>query len=288
MSMQSVSSKDVSVAIETITPEKAKQYLDHNCVNRRISSDRVKSYAIDMKNKQWEFNGEAIQFNQKGELINGQHRLTAIVKSGVSVKMMVMRNLPNEITLFDRGRTRSVADGMIIDGIDKSIATSLNCAMAKLHYYLQLGTTVVSDSMIRNFIMNHMDTLILMRDNGLLLRGTKSGSKIMNTSCAIIQLPVMYAIECDVPVETLKKFIDIVRTGFYDSPDQSAAVVIRNDLVSGSIDASKGSMGDKKANCYKVEKGIDDFVKKYPRRKSYATYSGPIYSNNEKFKEKRV
>ena len=124
----------------SVTPARAKEWLENNFKNRPISEDVVIAYARDMTNGEWIETHQGIAFNDRDELIDGQHRLLAIVRSGVTIRMMVTFGLPSviegkEMTTMDavdRGRTRSVADqlkiqhglkdGSAIAAICKSIA----------------------------------------------------------------------------------------------------------------------------------------------------------------------
>lgn len=95
---------------EWITPAMAKEYLQHNTANyRSLNKYRVLSYSEDMKNGKWQFNGEAITFGKDGRLLNGQHRLHAIVKAGVPVEMLVIFGLDDGVNIYDIGGGRSTA-----------------------------------------------------------------------------------------------------------------------------------------------------------------------------------
>ena len=74
----------MKVQQSTITPEYAKELLDYNKKNRSLSKATVDRYAEDMRKDNWQQNGEAIKIDWDGNLIDGQHRLAACVKSGVS------------------------------------------------------------------------------------------------------------------------------------------------------------------------------------------------------------
>jgi hypothetical protein len=77
----------------------------------------VERYARDMANGEWVMRGDAIEFSTKGKLINGQHRLTAIVKSGAAVALLVGRNLPEETQgVTDLGGPRRPGDHLGILG----------------------------------------------------------------------------------------------------------------------------------------------------------------------------
>jgi hypothetical protein len=75
-----------------------------------------------MKHGRWKLVGDAIQFNTQGELINGQHRLTAIVESNVTCLMVVMENCDDRAkAVIDLGRARTVPDTLrMIYGIERA------------------------------------------------------------------------------------------------------------------------------------------------------------------------
>ena len=99
----------MKVTQETITPEIAQEYLKHNTENYRgLHRDRIIGYAADMMNGKWQFNGEAIKFDVNGKLIDGQHRLHAIVRANVPVEMLVIRGIEEGVNLYDIGSLRSL------------------------------------------------------------------------------------------------------------------------------------------------------------------------------------
>jgi hypothetical protein len=77
---------------ELITPEIAERYLESNAGNRPLSSARLDAYVQMMLQKRWVENPHGVVFSANGRLIDGQHRLAAIVKSGVSCVMWVARD----------------------------------------------------------------------------------------------------------------------------------------------------------------------------------------------------
>jgi hypothetical protein len=94
---------------EVITPEMAKKMLEQNVSNfRSIDARRVAKYAREMRRGAWEVNGEAIKFNGSS-LLDGQHRLTAIVESGCSIKTLVIRGVTGSGRSLDRGKPRTIS-----------------------------------------------------------------------------------------------------------------------------------------------------------------------------------
>ena len=94
-----------------VTPEMAKAWLDRNTQNRKMRRDVVDAFARDMKNGNWQTTHQGIAFDKNGVLIDGQHRLAAIVKSGVAIDLLVMRGFePNAINYIDMGVKRRISD----------------------------------------------------------------------------------------------------------------------------------------------------------------------------------
>lgn len=127
----------ITTTIEEITPGKAKRYLTCNKINRTVRELTVSAYARDMKMGNWLVTHQGIAFDDKGNLIDGQHRLLAIIESGSIVKMAVTRGLPqthfNGTEIFtmdvvDRGKTRTTGDQLtVLHGIRNGGKISAGC-----------------------------------------------------------------------------------------------------------------------------------------------------------------
>lgn len=111
--------------VETITPPLAEEYLKKNTHNRPIRQNVVDFYAEQMKKGLWLLNGEAITFDKTGSLVNGQHRLRAVIKSGCGVDFLVVRGADEgSYVVTDSGMTRKLADVFSVDGIPNAASVS--------------------------------------------------------------------------------------------------------------------------------------------------------------------
>src|SRR5690242_16345038 len=120
-----------SAVIVTVDPEMAQRWLGNNPSNRNIRENLVDSYARDMAASRWEMTGEPIKFDQKDRLLDGQHRLKAVIKAGVAVQMMVVRGLdPRAQLVMDSGSRRTAADALQMDGRDHSVFLSAGARVA--------------------------------------------------------------------------------------------------------------------------------------------------------------
>jgi hypothetical protein len=91
-----------------------------NRLNNRGTPSVIKSYAEDMKNDRWKFVGDPIRFDTAGLLVDGQHRLYALVESGGSETFVVIRDLPPIEELagaVDGGHKRRTSDELSIRGV---------------------------------------------------------------------------------------------------------------------------------------------------------------------------
>lgn len=93
--------------IEIITPEKAETMLAHARNPRPLNQRHVEDFVRHMENGTFELTHQGIALCANGWLVDGQHRLAAIVKTGREVKMCVARGLSaRAIVMTDRGNRR--------------------------------------------------------------------------------------------------------------------------------------------------------------------------------------
>lgn len=97
-----------------VTPEMADDWLSHNVHNNRtVREEQVARYARDMVNGKWILTHQGIAFNEKGELIDGQHRLWAVLYSGCTVEMLVWHGITEEqLAKIDTGMARTSSDAI--------------------------------------------------------------------------------------------------------------------------------------------------------------------------------
>ncbi len=103
--------------VTSITPGLAAHMLSKNNHNRHVRSGKVDAFARDMTHGRWVLNGEAIQIAVDGTILNGQHRLLAVVKSGCTVPFLVVSGLPiTAQDTIDIGAKRSLGDSLSLRG----------------------------------------------------------------------------------------------------------------------------------------------------------------------------
>lgn len=120
----------IEITVETIGPRRAAGYLKQNQGNRRISPGHVDAIGRDITEGRWMLNAQPICFAASGRLLNGQHRLSAVVKSGVAIEVVVVRGLSEEaFTTYDQGLKKAtlseVGDKRIGSFGDRTLLTAV-------------------------------------------------------------------------------------------------------------------------------------------------------------------
>ena len=121
----------MSMSIEVITPDVAREYLKCNTRNRAIRNTHVAGLIKAMRDGKWVLNGQPIIFDDEGTLIDGQHRLEACVLSGVAIMSYVVRGVSDAraFTTIDIGKQRGAHDmATYMSGISYTQAKDLVAA----------------------------------------------------------------------------------------------------------------------------------------------------------------
>ncbi|MEO6082542.1 MAG: hypothetical protein ABIQ18_05480 [Umezawaea sp.] len=143
-----------------ITPELAARWLaEHNTHNRNLRGSAVAAYARDMAAGRWHTSGEAIKFATDGTLLDGQHRLVAITRTGVTVATFVVFGLDREAQdVMDSGRKRNASDALQLGGMRNvaRLAAAARLALTRREGGAQGGTTF-TNAEVQQFIRDTPD-----------------------------------------------------------------------------------------------------------------------------------
>jgi len=150
----------LQITVENVDPGMAQAALDVNVSNRHLRVDTVRSYARDMERGAWSLSPQSVSFNMMGELIDGQHRMAAVVESGATVPMLVVRGVaPSVMKVLDSGIKRTAADflgmsnvpyRMVLAAIARLTMMYDSKAMANSHRYM-ISNTEILDFVEANF-----------------------------------------------------------------------------------------------------------------------------------------
>jgi hypothetical protein len=125
----------------TITPQVAAAILAHQQAvgfqMRPVRRQKVEQYKRDMVAGRWRVNGEPIVLGPLGELLQGQHRLTACSEAGSAFDTVVFFGQVEDYATFDCGAPRSVSDALRL--IAPAIAGNMFHSAARLVMALEDG-----------------------------------------------------------------------------------------------------------------------------------------------------
>jgi hypothetical protein len=103
--------------VQSITPKKAVELLEANTTNRPLSMPVVRAFAEAMKRGDWLVTHQGIAFDTHGVLVDGQHRLAAIIEADVPIEVTVFTEVePGTFDVLDTGKRRNAADVLAIEG----------------------------------------------------------------------------------------------------------------------------------------------------------------------------
>ncbi len=227
-----MSTTNMTMNYEFITPEMAADLLETNTENRRISKGTVTAYVQDILSGNWDESvGVAISIDENGVLRDGQHRLTAIVQAGIGIHTWVCRNVSND-GIYDNNRKRSNVDQISImrTDLDNVYKTTRYISVART--IINNNTTpaarrAVTPKEIINFTDNHKEDL-----DGFFLNIPQTS--IPKISLAVVHLALFMAYMCGVDIDDILSFYDVLCSGMSTKQEEFPIIAYRNYLKDSS------------------------------------------------------
>lgn len=107
----------IRASVENIDPYIASEYLKMSGGNRSLRSSHINYLAQQMRDGSWRLGPAAIAFSARGRLIDGHHRLEAIIRAQHTIITVVMRGLPDNCwDAIDCGAVRNAIDRITFPG----------------------------------------------------------------------------------------------------------------------------------------------------------------------------
>ncbi len=170
-----------------VTVEMAQEILKNNVSNRRLKSSIVEFLSQEIISGRFLYNGEAILISKTNRLLDGQHRLQAIIKCGISTYLNIERNIDDDVMhTIDTGSARTAGDVFDINGIPNAnwMAATIRLIMNEFDTKSKQargvgGAIKISSGEILDFYRVNEQSLILMAEfvNDLYSSGVKIFTK---------------------------------------------------------------------------------------------------------------
>lgn len=213
---------------EFISPEKAKQMLEFNSQNRNISRGTVEAYAKDILAGNWDERvGSAISIDENGILRDGQHRLMAIIRAKVGVRMWVCRNVSSN-GVYDCNRKRNNSDQVHILRPEWENVYRSNKYIAVVRAIIEHNTwgstrRRITPKEIVDFTEKHKNDL----DGFFKVFPQTTVPKI---SIATVHLALYMAYLSGVDIDRILSFYEILCFGMSTKPEEFPVIALRNYL----------------------------------------------------------
>jgi hypothetical protein len=249
----------MKASVEKITPDQAKRYLSLNNNNRPLRTGLVEQYAREMRDGNWKLTHQGIAFNSDEILLDGQHRLAAIVQSGVAVQMLVARGVisRNQLVMDDHAR-RSAGDALSLVRREKITGSDVSLMRAAVE---------LSGRQKRMTKQELNDVLDIFRP-ALDFVAKAMASNERGVASAPVKAAIALAWYYVNDLERLKTFCDML-TGriLPENPGDRAAVSLREWLLRTGMQSGESRLEGFK----KTQRAIVAFSKRHEVGKLYGT-----------------
>jgi len=250
--------------IVIVTPETARKLLEKNQKNfRRLNNNVVDQYAYDMKHGLWKQNGESIKIYEDGRLFDGQHRLAAIVRSGKTIPLLVVSNIPNDVALCDQGKTRSQASLVAASGVNVGARQTSTIGVVNRILSNTAGIHVRAPKQASvQYIIEHQEDL------GALQKLVNRGADHPCSKKTVCHLAAYIHLRNGLSKDIISRFFTIVNSGYAEPfVECSPAITLRNAILNYERSyRTECTDKDLFATTYHC---LDDFANQKPRRKAY-------------------
>jgi len=233
-----------------VTPAIAKEWLTKNKSNRKVKVNKVNQYKRDMQNGNWPVTHQGIGFFEDGNLADGQHRLLAIVESGISVYMQVSFGMNRSAAwVIDPPTGRRDEDRIKIGGLSDWIEKK-HIAIIKMLMPNQTKTYSVHE--ITDFGHKHKDSIIFA------VNSIKSNRKYLSGASIYSAIAKAFYYESQ---DNLTRFANIYMSGIIDTHDDIAALRLREYLLQNGAQTMRGYSARKETEL-KAQRAIQAFCNK--------------------------
>lgn len=252
------------IFIAKVDPELASILLAWNFAdNRAASKEYVSRLATEMREGRWKLGNDAITVDAEGRLVNGQHRLNAVVQSKTSQLFLFLVGVDAETAqILDIGKKRSMDQRITVSGVR---ITPKECAVIRhaMNDY-SIGATGTMqygyaryDELVKEIYLRHSE--FLRETKAQRQRGSAFfWSAALKMYAEMVHYGDQYNMCHDMsPMERCKLWLDLVEYGY--SPDgisigesELAAIKLKNMKENRRADKNGSYWADKNAYQFTV------------------------------------
>lgn len=250
-----------------ITPELAENWLTTNTNNRRVRPALVAMLAEEIRAGRWRETHQGIAFAEDGTLIDGQHRLLAVVAAKQSVRMSVTFGVPRDaFSAIDAGCSRTFTDRALASNED---VTKAMASIARVMQYGPDHNDLLSFGAIMSIINTHLSAIEFTVE-AWAVAAKHAGMKTYRAHAVVGAVVARAYYTAD--RARLKMFLHVLLTGEASGPSDWAALKLRQVLDAGKT-GGRTSVSARKVLYRKTEAALDYFLREIPVAKIYGESS---------------
>jgi hypothetical protein len=227
----------------TVTPDIATEWEATNHNARDLSLGPVNQFARDIKNDHWEPNGEPVQFDEDGKMINGFHRMRACIVAQRPFRTYVVTGIPRGTKTYDLGYKRTHGQIFRIEG--KRYGNVI-AATARLLWKYERGPRTLLDNRARPTLHDVWDLLAehpLLEQSVELVAGSFQKAGRLTRSSSIP--PFIHYLGSKKHGELATDFVELVHKGVEPSTGRNqAAYLLRERLIEWQRQRVRASQND--------------------------------------------
>ena len=201
-----------------VTPEMAKQWLLKNNFNRPLKPKLVDNYVRQIEAGHWRRTHQGIAFDEEGVVLDGQHRLHAIIRTGQSLPMLIFQAAHESI---DGGKPRTLLDIVRLELLDDTIKGKHISVLKEMWAgrHCKSQNHLSATEVINMYRRHHLPVrfAVDMLENNI----------VNNTTLVAVVARACHT----VPKEKILEFCNILRTGSGDHPIAKLVLEFRHWLL---------------------------------------------------------
>ena len=251
------------VTIMMVTPEMANKMLSENPNNRNIRQSGIDKTVNAILTKKWRCTHQGIAFDKDGKLIDGQHRLKSIIRTGIAIPMMVSTGCDRDAPI-DVGVKRTTIDSLNMGGHSETIKTSFDAALFKSFFPKSWSDDSDRFGEASNFFPDEFD---------FIRRHFNKSQKRIRTSivASAIFLAYYHLKKNPLKIDRLIKFCEILVDGSSEGFQDASAIKLRDYLLTDK------AHGDRQKIISSVQTHLRLFIDKVDVRKKNIVVNGYVY-----------
>ena len=233
------------------------KWVNETFANRKISDKTVTAYANAMKQGEWTLSPQGIAFNERGELIDGQHRLCAIVESETTQEMIVFSGWSEDtIRVLDSGMRRMAHQALQITtdfNVTRQMVAALRIASTPIHLK---QVKLVSVQGLSQLYSAYQESIEFVESTGV---------KVAPVLAASLRAYIHFGAKSDEAL-LIRDFLEIFEEGYLENrpfgAEDKAATMLRRYYDS----QYKNRSGEAMMLYRRTIRALSDFINRIPKK----------------------